>query len=126
MPFGPTVTNTLKEWKLACPRSDLDLVFPNGDGKIEHLSNIIQRGLIPTVIAAGLTDKKGNAKYTGIHCLRHFFASWCINRKLTAKVIQTWLGHTSIVMTFDRYGHLFPDAVDAEEMAKAELALVTA
>jgi hypothetical protein len=31
-------------------------------------------------------DANGNAvfvaKYTGLHALRHFFASWCINRKI--------------------------------------------
>ncbi len=42
------------------------------------------------------------AKYTGMHALRHFFASWCINpkekggRELPAKVVQEWLGHSSI------------------------------
>ena len=28
-------SNTLREWKLACPKGDLDLVFPNGTGGIE-------------------------------------------------------------------------------------------
>ena len=35
MPFGKFVANTLKEWKLVCPKSDGDLVFPNGVGKVE-------------------------------------------------------------------------------------------
>ena len=54
MPFGKFVANTLKEWKFACPKSDVDLVFPNGVGKIELLANIINRGLIPAQIAAGV------------------------------------------------------------------------
>ena len=29
VPFGPMVLNTLREWRLACPKSELDLVFPN-------------------------------------------------------------------------------------------------
>jgi integrase len=46
--------------------------------------------------------------------LRHFFASWCINRKvdggheLPPKVVQERLGHSTIAMTLDTYGHLFP------------------
>ena len=44
--------------------------------------NIIKRGLIPTQVSAGMVDQDGKAKYTGMHCLRHFFASWCINRKV--------------------------------------------
>jgi integrase len=75
----PLVVNTLREWKLACPKGDLGLVFPNGRGKVESLANIINRGLIPAQIAAGVSEG-GKAKYTGMHALRHFYASWCINR----------------------------------------------
>ena len=70
VPFGKLLANTLKEWKLRCPKSDLDLVFPNGAGNVEALSNIITRGLIAA---------QPKAKYTGLHSLRHFYASWCIN-----------------------------------------------
>ena len=52
VPFGKFVANTLKEWKLACPKSEGDLVFPNGAGKVEVLANIINRGLIPAQAAA--------------------------------------------------------------------------
>jgi integrase len=79
VPFGKFVAHTLREWKLACPKGHLDLVFPNGVGKIESLANIINRGLVPAQVAAGVVVE-GRAKYTGLHSLRHFYASWCINR----------------------------------------------
>lgn len=123
VPFGPFVSNILKEWKLACPPGDL--VFPTKKGSIEGLSNIIQRGLIPTVSAAGLV-MDGKAKYHGMHVFRHFHASWCIDRGLPPKVIQERLGHSSITLTFDRYGHLFPRADDSQELEQAELAVVSA
>ena len=47
VPIGKFAVNTLKEWKLGCPRGDLDLVFPNGAGNVESLANIINRGLSP-------------------------------------------------------------------------------
>jgi integrase len=28
IPIGPFVVSTLKKWKLACPKVELDLVFP--------------------------------------------------------------------------------------------------
>jgi hypothetical protein len=28
-PLSPTVFNTLREWRLACPKGEFDLVFPN-------------------------------------------------------------------------------------------------
>jgi len=47
-----------------------------------------------------------------LHALRHFFASWAIEQGFTPKRLQALLGHSSIQMTFDRYGHLFPSLED--------------
>lgn len=153
VPAPPMVMNALREWKLACPKRDtgnidergqkimaLELVFPNGQAKVESLSNVLRRGLHPAWIAAGVmvdtgeVDEKGKpvlaAKYTGMHCLRHFFASWCINRKedgglgLTPKIVQERMGHSSIALTMDRYSHLFPKDDDGDEMAAAERAFL--
>ena len=130
LPLPPIVVNTLREWKLNCPWSDMDLVFPTGAGGIENLSNILQRGLAPTQITAGVVTKDGKAKYTGLHSLRHFYASWCINQQkdggleLPPKVVQHRLGHSSIQMTFDTYGHLFPRNDDGAELVAAQKALL--
>lgn len=153
VPAPPIVVNALKEWKLACPRRDtgkvdadggkimvLDLVFPNGLGNVEQLNNIVRRGFQPAQIAAGVTvetealDDDGRpileAKYTGLHSLRHFYASWCINRKedsglgLPPKVVQERMGHSTITMTMDTYGHLFPRGDDGDELAAAEALLL--
>jgi integrase len=62
---------------------------------------------------------------TVLHAFRHFFASWCINpkerggRELPAKVVQHLLGHSSIVMTLDIYGHMFREGGDRAELAEA-------
>lgn len=152
IPVPPAVISALREWKLACPRrltghdlednpvKELHYVFPTGSGNIESRSNITKRGFLPTQVAAGVTiasdekDENGKiimlAKYGGMHSLRHFYASWLINRPqdgglgLPPKVIQERLGHSSIVMTMDVYGHLFPRGDDADEMASAERALL--
>jgi integrase len=123
VPFGSFVANTLKEWKLRCPKSDLGLVFPNGKGNVEDLVNIVKRGLIPAGIAAKVVQA-GKAKYTGMHLFRHFYASWCIDRNLPPKVVQERLGHASITITYDRYGHLFPRGDDAKELDAAELRVI--
>ena len=78
---------------------------------------------------AGVTVD-GRAKYTGLHALRHFYASWCINRRvdggleLPLKLVQARLGHASISLTADCYGHLFPRGDDLEELAAAERSLL--
>ncbi len=127
IPVPPIVIAALSQWKLECPEGELGLVFPNGNGNIESLGNLVNRGLHPTLVAAGVTEegKPDRAKYTGLHTLRHWFASWCINRKadggleLSAKQIQERLGHGSIQMTFDRYGHLFPAPDQTKELEEA-------
>jgi integrase len=130
VPLPPILINTLREWKLACPKGPLDLVFPNGIGNPEGPTNVLHRGLHPMMIAAGLTTTNGEAKYTGMHALRHFFASWCINRRvdggleLPLKVVQARMGHAKIAMTADVYGHLFPRGDDSAELAAAESFLV--
>lgn len=153
VPAPPIAINALREWKLICPKRDtgkvdadgkaimvLDLVFPNGQGKVEQLNNIVRRGLQPAEVRAGVSvdtgklDAEGEpvleAKYKGLHALRHFYASWCINRQedgglgLPLKVVQERMGHSSVAMTADVYGHLFPRGDDADELARAESALL--
>jgi integrase len=48
----------------------------------------------------------------GLHESRHTFASYMIAAGLNAKAITTIMGHSSITVTFDRYGHLFPGSED--------------
>jgi integrase len=130
VPLPPLLVNTLREWKLACPKGEHDLAFPNVHGGFEHHSAIVHRSYRPAQVAAGIVNGKGRAKYGGLHALRHFYASWCINRKvdggleLPLKVVQTRLGHASIQITADRYGHLFPSTDDGAEMAVAEKSLL--
>jgi integrase len=128
VPLMPMVVNTLREWKLRCPKGEhgkLEFVFPTATGEIEYHSNILQRGLEPAQIAAKIVNDKGKPKYA-LHALRHFYASWCINREkdggleLPLKMVQERMGHSTLAMTADRYGHLFPSGDDGAELAKAE------
>lgn len=52
-------------------------------------------------------DWKGMEVF-GFHPARHTFASMLIAAGVNAKAIQTVMGHGSIQITFDRYGHLMP------------------
>jgi integrase len=130
VPLLPMVVNVLREHRLACPKGEQGLVFPNDAGNVYDHASIIKRGLIPLMKKAGITDTDGEAKYTGLHSLRHFYASWCINRRadggleLPLKVVQARLGHASIQMTADTYGHLFPRGDDGAELAAAEKAFL--
>jgi integrase len=137
IPLAPMAVNALRRWRDECPKGNLGLVFPNGVGNVESHQNITHRFWEPFQIANGMgndsgkRDKAGNsimeAKY-GIHALRHAAASLFIaHLGWTPKRLQTVMGHSSIQMTFDLYGHLFEDREgDREAMKRLEAAIVAA
>jgi integrase len=124
VPLAPMVVNVLREWKLACPRfaegeePRLWLVFPTATGNVQRLAHI-RRRLGPVQHAAGITTDARAPRY-GMHSLRHACASLLIEQGLSPKKIQAILGHSSIVMTYDRYGHLFATPED-DQAAMAQL-----
>jgi len=120
-----TIGDALKQWKLACGNFVSDLVFPAHEGGPMHHKAFL--GILRSVIRdAGIRNKYG------LHAFRHFFASWCINpkadggRELPPKSVQALLGHSSIVMTLDVYGHLFPRNDSPDELAKSIRSLLSA
>ena len=91
--------------------------------------------MLPIQIAAGITVRRARrnkerkpvinedgkpvidtlAKY-GLHALRHTCASLWIEQGFNPKRIQVLMGHSSIQVTYDTYGHLFKDA-EADQRA---------
>jgi integrase len=114
VPLAPIIVNTLKEWRLTCPKGEHNLVFPNTVGNIEYLETIRRAGLGPIQFKAGITTDRHRPKY-GLHSLRHAAASLFIEEGWSAKRVQTVIGHSSIQMTFNVYGHLFPSPDDDRE-----------
>ena len=57
-----------------------------------------------------------------IQDLRHTCASLSISAGANVKVVQKLLGHKTATLTLDRYGHLFPDDLDAVARALNESA----
>ena len=58
VPLPPMVVAALREHRLACPKGELDLVFPNSRGGIEHRNIIVERGFHPAQIAAGVVNQQ--------------------------------------------------------------------
>jgi integrase len=127
VPIPSKTLAALREWKPQCPMLDgrQHFVFPNGRGHVEQHQNIVQRGLIPAWEHAGITNRAGEAKYTGLHSLRHFFVSWCLARApvglgLSLKEVSERAGHSSIALTGDTYAHLIERPDHSAELASAE------
>lgn len=47
---------------------------------------------------------------TGLHAMRHYYASLLIRHGESVKTVQARLGHASAVETLDVYAHLWPDS----------------
>ena len=56
-----------------------------------------------------------------VHDLRHTAESLMIASGANVKVVQHQLGHSTATLTLDRYGHLFPDELDALSSALDDL-----
>lgn len=81
--------------------SDTGLVFTSAESRPLR-RNFYRRHFKPAVVAAGLE------RALRFHDLRHTCASMLIAQGAHPKEIQERLGHSTIRLTFDRYGHLFP------------------
>jgi len=81
---------------------DHDLVFATALGTPLNDRNVVNRVFEPTLKAVGL-------RRICFHELRHTCASLLIAQGENPKYIQKQMRHASIQITFDRYGHLFPD-----------------
>jgi integrase len=68
---------------------------------------LYKRVFVPAVRDAGLRPG------LRLHDLRHTCASLLIQLGAHPKVIQEWLGHRSITVTMDVYGHLYPSLNEA-------------
>ena len=118
VPLNKSATTALKEhhvWQKeeqlrATEWQDYSLVFPNRVGKPMDHNNLYHREYKPLLERVGLHEQG----YT-FHTLRHTFATELFRQGKRPKVIQTLLGHSSIVQTMDTYSHLL-DGVDDDEV----------
>ncbi len=85
------------------------LIFPGTNGHLMDPDYFNAEIFAPTAKHAGLEGVR-------FHDLRHFFASMLISQGESPKYVCDQMGHSSIQITFDTYGHLFPQA--REEAAK--------
>ena len=100
MPLVPTLRDELLEHRMRQGRDGCGLVF----GKTEH-SPFVRTALLARVKRVW---KDKELDYMKLHDARHTFASLLIAAGEDPKRIQTYMGHSTITVTFDVYGHLLP------------------
>jgi integrase len=80
------------------------LAFARADGKAFDATTVDERAKKAWRLAA-LTP-------ITMHEARHTFASLMIAAGVNAKALATYMGHASVTITYDRYGHLMPGNED--------------
>jgi integrase len=102
VPLSSMLLRSLKERRLRSQFSNAsDLIFPNKKGRYMGHDNLVKRRYKPTLETVGVSG-------INWHSLRHYAISTWIEAGLAPKTIQTFAGHSSLQVTMDRYGHLFP------------------
>lgn len=93
----------LRAQLLARTPNELGLVFPTPGGSVWRKDNFMARIFRPAV-------RRSNLQPLRFHDLRHTYAALMVAAGAHPKLLQAQLGHTSINVTLNTYGHLFPDA----------------
>ena len=101
--LSPTASELLRAQLLLRQPNALDLVFPSPAGAVWRKDNFMSRVFRPAVRRSSLTPLR-------FHDLRHTYAALMVQANVHPKMLQAQLGHASIAVTLNTYGHLFPDA----------------
>jgi integrase len=109
VPLAAHVVATLREWWMGSGRpAATTLVFPGRPAHMPLSAGVPLERFYGIQRTAGILNDKGEPKYV-FHALRHFFASAMIALGYTSKWLQVAMGHETITVTLNTYGHLFPD-----------------
>jgi integrase len=100
VPIATVLRSLLVEHRLRRGGHGDDLVFGSADGRPFEPSSVRRRALTAW--------KRAELTAIGLHECRHTFASLMIAAGVNAKALSTFMGHASITITLDLYGHLFP------------------
>ena len=80
-----------------------NLVFPSKTGTVLDPSNMIHNYFLPSIEKAGLRRVR-------FHDLRHTFGSLLIQQGASLAYVKEQMGHSTIQVTVDTYGHLIAGA----------------
>jgi integrase len=80
-----------------------ELVFPTPTGTILDPDNLYHRVFLPVLAKAGIRKIR-------LHDLRHTFGSLLLQNGASIVYVKDQMGHSSIQVTIDIYGHLIPGA----------------
>lgn len=139
VPIGSGTASTARAWRVRRGTAPSFVqgaerrpgrLFPGSEG-VWSYQEWRRQCWFPLMIRAGLgrleKDKAGSLRPVvdfGPHTLRHVYASIQIENGVTPKRLQKLLGHATLAMTMDLYGHLWTDPAGDQIMADAAERLI--
>lgn len=135
IPLGPAVAQALRQWLPYAPKSKDFFIFCTSSGKPIQWNNFYNRNWTKLMTDAGLADPAANSapgddekprmtpRYR-FHDLRHTAASLWIEQGVKPKRLQKLMGHASLQMTMDLYGHLWADPDGDQAIARGTEELI--
>jgi integrase len=120
VPILPVLRPYLVEWKLESAASPDGFVFGKGDRPFVPWS-VRERAMNAWAAA---NEKRAEQELEllqpiGLHECRHAYASLMLAGGVETKKVSTYMGHSSITITADLYGHLIPGE-EAEDAARVD------
>jgi len=97
VPIAGVLRDLLVEHKL---RARGELVVPGRDGGPLVSNSLVQR--------SQRAWRRAALHPITLHEARHTFASLMIAAGANARALSSYMGHSSVTITYDRYGHLMP------------------
>ena len=100
VPMAGPLRASLAAHRLLMPMTDSELVFGRPGERAMHSDLLTQR--------ARTAWREAGLEPIGLHECRHTYAAFMIAAGVNAKALSVYMGHSSITITLDRYGHLMP------------------
>ena len=104
VPLAKPLRSQLAAHRLRNRGGEDELVFGSGSAKAIDTIALGRR--------ARTAWRRGGLKPIGLHECRHTYAALMIAAGVNAKALSVYMGHSSITVTLDRYGHLMPGHED--------------
>jgi len=111
------LVSELRRWKLQCPPSADQLVFPAPAGQPMHRERLLRQGFYPAL-------RRAKLRAVTFHSLRHSCASVLIKRGVAITDLQHHLGHANPAITLRIYAHWFGDSSDSSVADKLAQVMV--
>ena len=102
VPLAAVLRDVLVEHKMTAHG---ELVVPGSDARMPFDGGAVAQRAQRAWRRAGLEP-------ITLHEARHTFASLMIAAGVNARALATYMGHASVTITYDRYGHLMPGNED--------------